>query len=194
MRSKNQSRRDFIKSSGRLFSGTWLTINLPLVAAAAQTACSRRDSRDEGWVNLTAAEAEGLGAVADQIIPPDDSPGAVEAGVVHFIDAAVTGFMAGSLPVLREGLASLDRQAGGRFAALSFEQQTEILRANEESAFFQAMQMLTSTGMLAMPAYGGNRDYAGWQLIGFDHRHAWQPPFGHYDAQADEAGEGHVEA
>ncbi len=130
------------------------------------------------------AEAEGLGAVADQIIPPDESPGAVEAGVVHFIDAAVTGFMAGSLPLLQEGLASLDQQAGGKFASLPFARQTELLRAHEDAPFFQAMQMLTFVGMLAMPAYGGNRDHAGWQLIGFDHRHSWQPPFGYYDAQS----------
>ncbi len=44
---------------------------------------------------------------------------------------------------------------------------------------------LTSSlaGMFAMPSYGGNRDHVGWSLLGFPHQHAWQPPFGHYDAQ-----------
>ncbi len=35
--------------------------------------------------------------------------------------------------------------------------------------------------MFALPSYGGNRDKAGWHLIGFDDRHFWQPPFGYYD-------------
>jgi hypothetical protein len=38
--------------------------------------------------------------------------------------------------------------------------------------------------MFAMPSWGGNRERAGWALLGFDNRHAWQPPFGYYDALA----------
>jgi hypothetical protein len=29
----------------------------------------------------------------------------------------------------------------------------------------------------------------GWDLIGFDHRHAWAPPFGYYDADYMQRGE-----
>jgi hypothetical protein len=46
------------------------------------------------------------------------------------------------------------------------------------------MIFLTHCGMFAMPSWGGNKDLAGWNLIGFDSRHAWQPPFGFYDARA----------
>jgi hypothetical protein len=46
--------------------------------------------------------------------------------------------------------------------------------------------------MFAMPAWGGNRDGAGWALLGFDSRHVWQPPFGYYDA--GHHGAGHQEA
>jgi hypothetical protein len=38
--------------------------------------------------------------------------------------------------------------------------------------------------MFAMPSYGGNRNHAGWKMLGFEHQMAWLPPFGHYDAQA----------
>src|SRR5262245_36499531 len=41
---------------------------------------------------LTAAEAADIEAVAAQIIPTDDSPGAREAGVVYFIDRALATF------------------------------------------------------------------------------------------------------
>ena len=51
------------------------------------------------------------------------------------------------------------------------------------------MRMLTLCGMFALPSWGGNRDEAGWKLLGFEDRHAWQPPFGFYDAEARELGE-----
>jgi gluconate 2-dehydrogenase gamma chain len=183
MKNQVHTRRHFLKTSGTMFGGSWLSMNMPLFLAAAQTACSRRES-GESWVVLDAAEATGFGAIADQVIPPDETPGAVETGVVHFIDAAMSGFMADVLPMLRDGLASLDRQAGEyAFADLEFDRQTELLEVIEETPFFGTMQMLTLMGMFAMPKYGGNRDEAGWKLLGFDHRHMWQPPFGYYDGK-----------
>jgi hypothetical protein len=44
--------------------------------------------------------------------------------------------------------------------------------------------------MFALPSWGGNRDLAGWALLGFDSRHAWQPPFGFYDEGRHGAGSG----
>jgi hypothetical protein len=35
--------------------------------------------------------------------------------------------------------------------------------------------------MFSLPAYGGNRDAAGWKLIGFEDQHVFHPPFGYYD-------------
>ena len=191
MKNQNQSRRNFLKTSGAAVSGSWLSLNVPLVLAVAQTACGRRESAPESWANITASEAGGLGAVADQIIPPDETPGAVDAGVIHFLDAAMAGFMAGTLPMLREGLAGLDERAAGSFAELEFGQQTQLLEEIEDTPFFQTMQFITMVGMFAMSKYGGNRDHAGWELIGFDHRHAWQPPFGYYDELNSAAGGAH---
>ena len=36
-------------------------------------------------------------------------------------------------------------------------------------------------GLLALPKYGGNKDNAGWALIGVEDNHYWEPPFGYYD-------------
>ena len=197
MKKNTQSRRSFLKSSGTVFSGSWLSMNVPLVLAIAQTACSRQEA-GETWANLSAGEAAGFGAIVDQIIPPDETPGAVDAGVVYFIDAALSDFMADALPMLREGLIALDEQAvaawpgTGAFVDLEFDQQTELLKAIEDTPFFGAMQFLTLAGMFAMPEYGGNRDEAGWKLIGFEQRPAWQPPFGYYDGQLAAAGEDHA--
>jgi gluconate 2-dehydrogenase gamma chain len=94
---------------------------------------------------------------------------------------------------LREGLAALQAMANknygsARFSALSAEQQDALLLAIETSEFFATMRFLTLAGLFALPDYGGNREHLGWDLLGFDHRHAWQPPFGYYDADYAQRG------
>ena len=66
---KKQSRRNFLKNSGSVFSGSWLSLNMPMVLALGQVACSRRDA-GAAWQNLSTDEAAGFAAIADQIIPP----------------------------------------------------------------------------------------------------------------------------
>ena len=138
---------------------------------------------------LTAFEAAELEAIAAQIIPTDDTPGAREAGVIYFIDRALNTFGADNLEPIREGLQEFESSVREEhpgveaFSALSDDQQIEALRAIEESDFFGTVRTLTIAGMFSHPSYGGNRDKVGWQLLQFDDRHAWQPPFGYYDAQ-----------
>jgi gluconate 2-dehydrogenase gamma chain len=191
---KQQTRRQFLKDSGTVVGGSWLSVNLPVVLAAAQVACSRKEA-GAAWLNISPAEAEGFAAIVDQIIPADESPGASEVGVVYFIDAALGGFMQGAKGMLREGLIDLDsRSSGPSFASLDFEAQTAVLSQIEDQAFFQTMLFLTQAGMFALPEHGGNRNEEGWKLIGFDHRHVWQPPFGYYDAQLGEEGTADVQS
>lgn len=136
---------------------------------------------------LSAAEAADVEAVAAQIIPTDDTPGAREAGVVHFIDRALATFLSQLAGEYRAHLAVF--QAGVRrqhpgvasFASLGAEQQVEYLKTVDHTPFFDTTRLLTLLGMFSMPAYGGNRDGLGWTLIGFEDRHVFQPPFGHYD-------------
>jgi len=124
----------------------------------------------------------------NQIIPPDETPGAQEIGVVYYIDAALGGFMKEAAPMLRQGLEVFQQTVKSsypphtRLSELSFEQQTEALKSAEDTPLFGMLHFMTLCGMFSLPSYGGNRGSAGWKLIGFDHRHAWQPPFGYYDA------------
>lgn len=193
------SRRAFLAGSGRLAGAGWLALNLPLLLAAGRAAAEQAAS-GATWATINEQEAATLAAVADQIIPPDDLPGAAEIGVVHFIDQALAGFMSGAAGALREGLADLERRAQaafpdqGGFAGLPFDEQSAVLREVETTPFFGQMIFLTHCGMFAMPAWGGNRDGGGWALLGFDSRHAWQPPFGYYDAGHHDAGQRDVEA
>ena len=69
---------------------------------------------------------------------------------------------------------------------------TPEARAEQEQkdrkAFFDSVRSATLTGMFSNPSYGGNTDKIGWQLIGFDDRFVWQPPFGSYDAELMKGG------
>jgi len=200
MTNLTKSRRDFLKSSGSAISASWMVVNTPLILAGWQTAQANK-LEQAGFENLTPQEAVELSAIVDQIIPPDETPGAAEIGVVYFIDVALGGFMAGAAAILRQGLEELQQKAktstekDQRFSSLSFEQQTQVLKAVEDTPFFNIMHTLTMMGMFCLPEYGGNRNLAGWNLLGFDHQHAWQPPFGYYDAavhgHASEQGDDH---
>ncbi len=188
MPQKKQSRRAFLGTSGSVIGGSWIALNLPAILATADFACNAQRA-GAGFEVLTAFEAAELEAIAAQIIPTDDTPGAREAGVIYFIDRALNTFGAENLEPIREGLqdfeSSVREEHSGveAFSGLSDDQQIEALRAIEESDFFGTVRTLTIAGMFAHPSYGGNRDKVGWALLGFDDRHAWQAPFGYYDAQ-----------
>lgn len=182
------SRRTFLSgASGALGTG-WMASNWPVLLAAGVAGCERRAS-GAGYAHLEVNLGNLLEAVVEQIVPSDDTPGARDAGVVWFIDALVGGPWGGMKPMLEAGGKSLDQRSGGEgaFSELSFDAQTEVLKDIENGSFFQTMRLLTIAGMFAMPARGGNREKAGWAMIGFEDRHAWQPPFGHYDSSALEA-------
>lgn len=189
MKNIKSSRRSFISASGALAGSGWLALNAPMLLAAGHAAAEHKSS-NQGWVNISTQQARTFAAVVDQIIPPDESPGASDAGVVYFIDNVLGGFMAEAEGMLKEGLEDLDREAAALspakvdFASLPFDQQTELLRKIESTEFFSTMIFLTHCGMFAIPSWGGNRDLIGWSLVGFDNRHSWQPPFGYYDALA----------
>lgn len=184
------SRRAFLRASGGALGGSLLALHLPAIAAAAEAAAAARES-GAAFRHLSALEAAGLEAVAARIIPTDDTPGAREVGVIHFIDQSLGSFMREAAQELRNGLSELDASAsaaGGKaFAELDHAVQDALLREIEETPFFGLMHYLTVAGMFSLPSYGGNRDHLGWKLLDFDHRHGWSPPFGHYDAAAGSA-------
>ena len=138
---------------------------------------------------LSESEAADVEAVAAQIVPTDDTPGAREAGVILFIDRALATVLSHLAVDYRAQLADFQaafrkqRPAAdaGSFAALASEQQIEYLKTVDRTPFFEATRLLTLLGMFTMPKYGGNRDGIGWQLIGFEVQHSFQPPFGFYD-------------
>ena len=106
MSANKTKRREFLASTGLLAGGGWLAMNAPMLMAAGQDAADRM-AAGAGWTHLTPEQAETLAAVVDQIIPPDDTPGAAETGVVYFIDKVLGGFMSGNEGMLKQGLAEV---------------------------------------------------------------------------------------
>lgn len=184
------SRRAFLEHSGTALGGAWLAAHWPTIGAVLAEA-RRAAAQGLPFEVLTADEAAELEAIAIQIFPTDETPGAREAGVIHFIDRALAGFAAGQLETLRTGLADLAarvsaREPGAtRFAAMATERQTALLKDIESTPFFGQVWWLTVLGMFADPSHGGNRDQIGWRLLGFDPQHRYDPPFGYYDREAN---------
>lgn len=179
------TRRLLLQGSGALAARRALELALPGVSALAAAACSARDE-EARFAVLAAAEAREFEAIAGRIIPTTDTPGAREAGVIHFMDKAFASLMREELAPARRGLGILQTGLGGqRFSELGEERQDAELAAIDDTDFFRLMRTMTIYGFFGMSQYGGNRNNAGLRLLGVDEpRHAWQAPFGYYDEEA----------
>jgi gluconate 2-dehydrogenase gamma chain len=130
---------------------------------------------------FTVDQAKEVEAMAAQIIPADDTPGAREAGVIRFIDLNLATYEPEKQAVYVAGLKMLMEKSAGRFSDLDTAKQIEVLRAIERTEFFELVRTHTIMGFLSNPQYGGNRDKMGWKTIGFEDAFVFQPPFGFYD-------------
>ena len=183
------SRRAFLAGSGALAGTSLMRVGLSGILAVAGTACT---ARDEGaaFEVLTADEAAEFEAIASRILPTTDTPGAREAGVIYFMDKSFGSIMQAQLAFARDGLAAFQSGVSAEFPGaklfsdLDPDDQDRYLGTQENSGFFGLMHFMTLAGFFGMSSYGGNRDDIGWKLLGIDpHQHAWQPPFGYYDAE-----------
>lgn len=185
------SRRAFLAASCGAFASAWLAADPDeLRASLAHAARACQAAHPPAWEFFTPDQAADVDAIAAQIIPTDDLPGAREAGAVYFTDHSLATWAQNQREAVSRGLDDLNRQANhrwpgaGRFAVLSSERQIELLHAVEQTPFFQMMRFDTIAATFANPSWGGNRDKVGWRILGFEDRFAWQPPFGEYDADA----------
>ena len=164
------------------------------LAAAIWAEQATRAATPPGFETLDAASSAEVEALAAQIIPSGDGPGAREAGVIYFIDRALSTFERDQLAAYRDGMREVQEKRKQMFpnstsiAQLTAGQQIELMRAIEKSEFFELLRTHTVLGFLANPSYGGNRDLVGWKHVGFEHRMAFHPPFGFYDAQVERGG------
>lgn len=156
-------------------------VAMPLPFSACRSSCAPTPSVDKA-VTFDAHEWSVIEAVTARIIPTDDLPGAKEANAVGYIDRQLAE---PHFEVFKRefeaGVSALDylsaARFGARFLEVSGEQQDEVLAAlevGEGSAagfsgdhFFVVLFTLTLEGTFGDPIHGGNRNEAGWKIIGY---------------------------
>ena len=128
-------------------------------------------------------QAATVAAFTERLMPgAPGKPGASDAGVVNYIDLALAGAYADLQDFYRAGLAQLDAHCrktyNESFVQLDASRQDAVIAAIEQGKaaefswprgpeFFNVVRTHTMEGMFADPIYGGNRDFAGWRLVGF---------------------------
>src|SRR5919106_848209 len=131
---------------------------------------------------LTPYEARTAAAVFERLFPTDvNSPGAIEMGVLTYLDRALAGAYRDKAETYRLGLAALDlaarRRSGMPFAECSAELQDALIAELEQGVlpdfrippqrdFFEMLRAHLQEGLFADPAHGGNREKLGWRLLG----------------------------
>jgi gluconate 2-dehydrogenase gamma chain len=183
------TRRDILKGAGAVAAAAATATAVPGAVgpgAPVQGAAARGTAVRAALESLTAQEADLLDLITSRLIPTDAlGPGAREAGVVRYIDRALGGALASSRDGYRAGLASFDRYCrmsrGKPFAELTPIDQDSVLIDVETGAatgsgagftgssaqFFTMVLNHTRQGMFGDPYYGGNANFAGWDLIGY---------------------------
>jgi len=144
-----------------------------IVAGLTGSAVSCARSKSP-WRFFSVEEARTVEAVCAHIIPEDRDPGAVQAGVVVFIDRQLTGFYKPLQKTYRQGLAAIDHEsvslAGRAFADLPATSQLDVLRRIERNPetkpFFDLLVAHTMQGFYGDPRHGGNRERASWKMLG----------------------------
>jgi gluconate 2-dehydrogenase gamma chain len=188
MDNEDTSRRLFLLKSLTGISSAWLTLRLPEIISAQEHAHHAGQSVPPvAFECFTPEQATEVEAVAAQIIPTDDTPGAREARVIYFIDRALMTFDKDKRTQYESGLKELRAKQkrmfprAARFSELGSDQQIALLKKIEKTDFFGLVRLHTVMGFFADAEYGGNFNQAGWKLIGFQDRFNFKPPFGFYD-------------
>jgi gluconate 2-dehydrogenase gamma chain len=180
------SRRELLKRAGLAGAAAAVVRAdglLPAEASGAVVIQSPAAAAARGPLeHLSVLEADVLDAIVARLIPADgDGPGALEAGATRYVDRALGGALASSREAYRLGLPALDQYArtsrGKPFRELAAADQDAILIDVEDgratgfaggsAPFFAMVRAHTLQGTFCDPFYGGNVNFAGWDLIGY---------------------------
>jgi gluconate 2-dehydrogenase gamma chain len=184
LREDDKSRRAFLKTAA---AGAGAVAANAVVAAAPASAAESMPmsmpASEQHGAFFNADESAAIADFAERIFPgAPGKPGAHDADVLNYIDLALAGAYSDRQEFYRHGLNQLDAHChavyGRPFARLDAKQQDEVVAALEAGgapeftwptarAFFETIRTHTIEGMFADPIYGGNKDFAGWKLIGF---------------------------
>jgi hypothetical protein len=189
MSTQGKSRRAFLVESLSGVGAAWVAANYTGILATHEYVLEAAQSgQPVKFAFLTAEQGAEVEAMTAQIIPTDSTPGAREARVVQFIDRALVTFEKGRQPAYTQGLKELQAKtkelfpSASMFSTLASDQQIQVLKAIEDTPFFNLVRTHTITGFFASPTHGGNYNKIGWKLVSYDDSLNFKPPFGYYDA------------
>ena len=190
MSKHDEARRAFLV---RAALGAGVVAGAGLMPSAYAQNQEQREEADASTRPLSSSEGHGaffnhanaatIVAFTERLMPgAPGKPGASEAEVLNYIDLALAGAYADLQDFYRRGLAQLDaycrKTYNEPFVRLDTARQDEVITALEEDkateftwptaqAFFNTVRTHMIEGMFADPIYGGNKDFAGWRLVGF---------------------------
>jgi len=139
--------------------------------ARVELSTSHRTFTDEEWAIVVAA--------VDRMLPADQDPGGVEAGVPEYLDRMLQSPLLSQMKTnFLSGLPAVDRRAQRLFkvgfAKATPAQQDEVLTVfknspekSGEARWYEILLVLCLEGFLGDPSYGGNQGEVGWKLVGF---------------------------
>jgi len=210
MSEHDASRREFLRAA--VGAGTVAGAGIVPEALAQTREQDKKSTPETNAPPHSQSNGEGLGAFlnrddaatvaafTERLMPgAPGKPGARDAAVLNYIDLALAGAYADLQDFYRRGLAQLDQYCREThrepFVHLSTGQQDAVITALEEGKatgftwptaqeFFNTLRTHTMEGMFADPLYGGNKDFAGWRLVGFP---GAQPIFTRTDMQSKQA-------
>lgn len=124
---------------------------------------------------LSDAEWATLTAIVDRLFPKTDTtPSGSETGAHIYIDQKLSAFYADQVAIYRDGLAAVEASIAGGFSTASAADQDAALREIEAgtvtdvpAGFFAIVLGHTRQGMFCDPIHGGNREFLGWDMIGY---------------------------
>jgi len=134
---------------------------------------------------LTDQQQQTMRALLDCLIPPDDFPGAWDAGVGEYLTRLFESDLASQLDLYRSGLDAIEAESLARFGTsfcfVTPDQQSNILLAIESGdvltfwqlhpkQFLDLLVNTTAEGFYSDPQQGGNRGAISWVMTGFEDR------------------------
>ena len=202
MSARDASRRTFLKRAVVSAGSVAGALSASVADASAQSVDQHEDAHAGAGLGafFNAQDAATVAAFTERLMPgAPGKPGARDAAVLNYIDLALAGAYEELQDFYRRGLAQLDaycrKTYNQPFARLESGKQDEVIAALEQGkasgfvwpearAFFETIRTHTIEGLFADPVYGGNKDFAGWRLVGFPGGQAVYTPADLQDRQA----------
>jgi gluconate 2-dehydrogenase gamma chain len=163
-----------------------VTATLPAVGTAQYGVADAATVTATRQAALTPAQTSVLEAFVNRLIPADaNGPSGTDAGVAAYITHSLNGGLAGGIaataPLYAAGLTAVDAWAqsayGGVFTALTPDKQDAVIGDIQSgkatgfipnaATFFAIVHEHSLEGMFGDPVYGGNKNFAGWNLVGY---------------------------